>query len=129
MNHGVAGDGIDLTVCPAVGADRTREIRLLMENVIPLQHHCQRFSTQETMRQLHIPQQFVCVERTVAIATFAVHVKVGGEIGSPGKGYLRVSAIMKVPCGQVTRSLQFVFRSCIGSAAVNGKTEPLVPET
>ena len=61
VNHSIAGDGIDLTVGPAVGVDRTREIRLLMENVIPLQHHCQRFSAQETMRQLQIPQQFVCV--------------------------------------------------------------------
>ena len=39
MNHSVTGDGIDLTVGPTVGTDRTREIRLLMENVIPLKHH------------------------------------------------------------------------------------------
>jgi len=45
VEDGVTGDGIDLTIRPSVGIDGTGEVRLLMKNVIPLEHHGQFLAT------------------------------------------------------------------------------------
>ena len=38
VEHGIASNGIDLLIAPAIGIDGTREVGLLVQNVIPLQH-------------------------------------------------------------------------------------------
>ena len=52
-----------------------------------------------------------------------------GEIASPRESHLRVSSIGEVPRREVARCLQAVLGLCIGSAAVQRDTEPLVAET
>ena len=55
MQHGIAGDGVDLLVAPSIGIDCTSEVGLLVQNVVPLQHNGELLATQETVRQLGIP--------------------------------------------------------------------------
>ena len=49
VHHGVAGDGVDLLVTPAVSVDGTCEVGLLSQDVIPLEHDREFLATQETM--------------------------------------------------------------------------------
>ena len=93
MQHGITRDGVDFLVAPAVGIDGAREGGLLAQDVVPLQHDGQRFATQETVRQLHVPYHLIGVQRLVAIAALAEYVEVGAEIRAPGEGDLCVSAV------------------------------------
>ena len=101
MQHGIAGDGVDLLVAPAVGINGSREGGLLAQDVVPPQHDGQWFATQETLRQLHVPYHLVGIQGLVAIAALAEHVEVGAQVGTPWEGYLRVAAIREVPRRQV----------------------------
>ena len=47
VQHGIAGDGIHLTVCPTVGIDGAREVGLLVQDIVPLEHHGEFLATQE----------------------------------------------------------------------------------
>ena len=76
MDHGIGCDGIHFTVCPSVGSDITCEVRLFMEDIIPLEHDYQFLASQESMRQLCVPDKFIGIQRLVTIASFAEHVDV-----------------------------------------------------
>ena len=126
MQHGITRDGVDFLVAPAVGIDGAREGGLLAQDVVPLQHDSQRFATQETVRQLHVPYHLIGVQRLVAIAALAVHVEVGTQVGAPWEGYLSVAAIGEVPRRQVVRGLQTVLCAGIRGALVQRDAEPRV---
>ena len=81
------------------------------------------------MRQLGIPYQFVGVQGFVCIASLTVHVAIGREIRAPWERYLRVAAILEIPCCQVVRSLQAVVCTCVGRTSVQREAEPPVTET
>ena len=102
VKHSVRSDSVDFLVAPTVGVDGTTEVRLFVENVVPLEHHGEFLALEETLRELGIPQQLVGVERRIAIAALAVHVHVGREVGTPGEGDLRVATVVEVPRFQIT---------------------------
>ena len=128
MQHRIAGDGVYLTIGPAVGIHRSREVGLLVQDVIPLKHHGELLATQETMRDLSIPDEFVGVEGLVAITALAEHVDIGGNVTAPREGDSCVSTIREVPCCQVARCLQTVLCMCVGCVGIERKIEPLVAE-
>ena len=68
VHHGVAGDAVHLAVGPSVGRDGAAEVRLLIEDVIPLQHDSQLLAAQESVGELGVPDELVGVERLVAVA-------------------------------------------------------------
>ena len=129
MEHGIGCDGVHLAVGPSVGTHRAREVRLLIEDVIPLQHDGEFLSLEETLRKLCVPDELIGIECLVAISPLAEHVEVGGEVGAPREGNPCISAIREVPCGEVARCLQFVLRMGIGGIAIEGEVEPTVAET
>ena len=89
-----------------------------MQDIIPLQHHGQRFSTQEAVRQLGVPDQLIGIERRIAIASFTEHVEVGREVAAPREGHSGVTTILEVPGRQVVRGLQTVLRTGVGGSSV-----------
>ena len=129
MEHGIGCDSIHLAVGPSVGTHRAREVRLLVEDVIPLQHDGEFLSLEETLRKLCVPDELIGIERLVAISPLAEHVEVGGEVGAPREGNPCISAIREVPCREVARCLQFVLSMGIGGIAVEGEVEPTVAKT
>ena len=58
------------------------------------------------MRKLGIPDEFISVQALVAIATLAIDVEIGREVGTPREGDLRIAAIVEVPGRQVVRGLK-----------------------
>lgn len=70
--HGVAVDAVCLGIAAAVGIGCTVDIALLLEDVEHLERNGKRFATQETMTNLHVPNQFVGVERGVGISSSAM---------------------------------------------------------
>ena len=113
MQHGIRGDGIHRAVGPAVGVHRAREVGLLVEDVVPLQHHREFLAFHETVRELRVPYQLVGIERGVAVAPLAEHMEIGGEIGAPRERDARVASIREVPGGEVVGGLEPVFRTGI----------------
>ena len=77
MEHCVAGDGIHLTVGPTVSRYVTGEVRLLVQDIIPLQHHSKLLPFQESMRELHVPYKLIGVQRLVVITSFTEHIDIG----------------------------------------------------
>ena len=129
MEHGIGCDGVHLAVGPSVGTHRAREVRLLVEDVIPLQHDGEFLSLEETLRKLCVPDELIGIECLVAISPLAEHVEVSGEVGAPWEGNPCISAIREVPCREVARCLQFVLSMGISGIAVEGEVEPTVAET
>ena len=129
MDHGIGCDGIHLAVGPSVGTHRAREVRLLVEDIIPLQHNGEFLSLEETLRKLCVPNELIGVECLVTVSPLAEHVEVGGEVGAPREGNPSISAIREVPCGEVARCLQFVLSMGVSGIAVEGEVEPTVAET
>lgn len=70
--HGVAVDAVCLGIAAAVGIGSAVDIALLLEDVEHLERYGKRFATQETMTNLHVPNQFVGVERGVGISSSAM---------------------------------------------------------
>lgn len=101
----------------------------MVQDVIPLQHNGERLATQETMRDLGIPKQFIGVECLVTVASLAVHMDVGGKVGAPREGDPGVGTVEMVPGSEVVGSLQTVVRPCIGGVVVSRDIEPFVSET
>ncbi len=79
MENGIRGNGVNLLVTPAVSIDGTTEVGLLVQDIIPLQHHGEGLAAQETIAQLRIPNQFVGVQRSIGIAALAIYVEIGRE--------------------------------------------------
>ena len=128
MDHGIGCDGIHLAVGPSVGTHRAREVRLLVKDIIPLQHNGEFLSLEETLRKLCVPDELIGVECLVTVSPLAEHVEVGGEVGAPREGNPGISAIREIPCGEVARSLQFVLSMGVSGIAVEGEVEPTVAE-
>ena len=99
-----------------------------MQNVVELQHYGEFLATQETVRELCVPNEFIRIERLVAIATFAEHVDVGRQSTAPWERDARVATIGEIPCGQVARYLQTIFRVRISSICIQRQIEPFVSE-
>ena len=93
MKHRIRRDGVHLTVCPAIGIDVTGECGLLVQDVIPLQHNRQLLTTQETVRQLSIPYQFVGIQRGIAITPATEHVDICRKVSAPRESNLGVPAV------------------------------------
>ena len=136
MKHRIAGDGVHFLVAPSVGIDGTAEIGLLMQDVIPLQHHRECLSTQEAIAQLGIPYQLIGVERSIAVSALAIAMEVGRKDGprrsipwAAGK-LIQVDAciatIVEVPSGEVTAGLQSVLRACVCDTRIQREVPPAV---
>ena len=129
MKHGIGSNGVNLRVTPSVGVHCTGEVGLLVQDVIPLQHDGERLAAQETVAQLCIPNEFVGIQRLVAVASFAEHMGIGREIATPRECDSGIAAIGEIPGCQVVGSLKTVLSMCIGSSSVKREIEPLVAET
>ena len=77
VEHSVRSNSIDFAVGPAISIDRTTEIGLFSQDIVPLQHDCKFLATQEAIRELRVPDELVGVQRGIGIAALAVDVEVG----------------------------------------------------
>ena len=77
VEHSVRSNSIDFAVGPAISIDRTTEIGLFTQDIVPLQHDCKLLATQEAIRELRVPDELVGVQRGIGIAALAVDVEVG----------------------------------------------------
>lgn len=69
VQHDIAVDGVVLRVRSHRGGDGAAQVALLMEQVIELEHHGERPAFEEALRELHVPDELIGVERVVGIAT------------------------------------------------------------
>ena len=118
MNHGIRSDSVHFAIGPPVSVYGAGEVRLLVQNVVPLQHDGEGLATQETVRNLGVPKQFVGVECRVTVTSLTVHMDVGGKVGTPWEGDSGVGTILVVPRGEIVGGLQTVVRVCIGGVVV-----------
>ena len=123
MQHGIARDGVHLAVGPAVGRHVGRQVGLLVQDVVPLQHHSEFLATQEGLRELGVPQEFVGIHRLVGIASLAEHVEVGSKFHAPIETDVRVTTVLEVPGGKVVRCLQAVLSAGIRRTTVEREVE------
>lgn len=89
-----------------------------MKDIIPLQHHGQFLTFQEAMRQLCIPNQLVGIKCLVAVSSFAEHVYIRRQVGTPREGNFCITSIREIPGREIVGSLQPVFGLSIGRIAI-----------
>ena len=68
MKHSITVDAVVRGITTAHCIDHSREIALLMENIIELQGNSQRLTLQETLSHLHIPDQFIGIHRCIIVS-------------------------------------------------------------
>ena len=122
----VAVDAVILRVRAPHGVDHAREVALLVEDIVELERDRERLATQEALRHLGVPKQFVAVERGVVVASAAVHVEVRGEARAPGRREVDGSAIGEAPGVEVLRRLQLVLRVVVLHRPIEGHLQPTV---
>ena len=101
MQHRIAGDTIIRGVTTAHRIDSTREIALLMQDIVELQRNSQRFALQETLCYLHIPDQLIGVHRCVVISPTTCLVDIRGDAGAPWRIDIHAATIREMPCIEI----------------------------
>lgn len=77
VQHGIAVDAVIFGVAALHGINGSAEVALIVQDVVELQRQCEVALFQQTLRQLHVPHQFVGVHSLVVVATTTVLMQVG----------------------------------------------------
>ena len=100
-----------------------------MQDVIELQSHGERFSLQESLCQLRIPDQFVGVECLIAVASSALVMDIRGEAHAPGCIEVQRGTVGELPGIEISRCLQQIARVAIVHRSVSRYFKPILTHT